>query len=208
MYDEFKKYLFLRKDGRLMVTLRKGKKSTSISYPKYLMEKYLNRKLSENETVDHIDKNSLNNNLSNLRIIDRKKHCEEDAMYNKDVIVKCTYCGKEFTIEGSKITQRTRPDRLNTGYFCSKTCTGKYSADVQNGRIKPKQVENIIPEKCCDKNLSAQREISDVELRKFGEVLDEFKNRLMMIIPSQAKYYLFTDKLEGVETIHEEPKDL
>lgn len=54
--------------------------------------------------------------------------------------------------------------------------------------------------------MSAQREISDVELRKFGEVLDEFKDRLMMIIPSQAKYYLFTDKLEGVETIHEEPK--
>lgn len=67
-------------------------------------------------------------------------------MYNKDVIVKCTYCGKEFTIQGSKITQRTRPDRLNSGYFCSRTCSGKYGADVQNGRIKPKQVENIIPE--------------------------------------------------------------
>lgn len=45
-------------------------------------------------------------------------------------------------------------------------------------------------------NLSAQREISDVELRKFGGVLDEFKDRLMMIIPSQSSSCLFTDKLE------------
>lgn len=190
-----------------MMTLKNGKKTTSISYPKYLMEKYLHRNLSENETVDHIDRNPLNNNLSNLRIIDRKKHCKEDAIYNKDVIVKCAYCGKEFTIKGSKISDRTRPDRINTGYFCSKSCSGKYGTDVQNGRVLPVIVENIIPEKYCNKNLSAQREISDVELRKFGEVLDEFKDRLMMIIPSQAKYYLFSDSLEGVETIHEEPTD-
>ncbi len=190
-----------------MIALRKGKKSTSISYPKYLMEKYLNRKLLENETVDHIDRNPLNNNLSNLRIIDRKKHAKEDALRNKDVIVKCSYCRKEFIIKGDKIRYRIRPDKLNTGYFCSRTCSGKYGTDIQNGRIVPKQVEDIIPERYCYKNLSAQREISDVELRKFGEVLDEFKDELMMIIPSQAKYYLFSDRLEGVETIHEEPKD-
>lgn len=207
MYNEFKKHLWLRKDGRLIITLKKGKKSTSISYPKYLMEKYLNRKLLENETVDHIDRNPLNNNLSNLRIIDRGMHAKEDALHNKDVIVKCSYCGKEFAIKGNKIRYRIRPDKLNTGYFCSRTCSGKYGTDIQNGRIVPKQVEDIIPEKYCNKNLSAQREISDVELRKFGEVLDEFKNELMMIIPSQAKHYLFSDRLEGVETIHEEPKD-
>lgn len=208
MYEEFKKYLYLGKDGRLRIILIEDKKTTSISYPKYLMERYLNKKLLENETVDHIDKNPLNNNLFNLKIVDRKKHCKNDAIYNKDIIIKCTYCGKEFTIKGSKITQRTRSDRPNTGYFCSKTCIGKYGSDIQNNKIKPKQVKNIIPEKYCNKNLSTQREISDVELRKFGEVLNEFKNRLMMVIPSQAKYYLFTDKLEDVETIHEEPKDL
>jgi len=46
-------------DKRLRVVVREGKTKRTISYPKFLVEKRLNRYLSENEIVDHIDGNFL-----------------------------------------------------------------------------------------------------------------------------------------------------
>lgn len=65
------------------------------------MEVHLDRYLEENETIDHIDGNPLNNSIDNLRVLDRKTHSTNDVYRNKDVVVKCAYCGKEFTIKGS-----------------------------------------------------------------------------------------------------------
>jgi hypothetical protein len=135
-------------DGRLrLVLVFKDKTKKSISYPKYLMEKHLNRYLSENETVDHIDGNPLNNDLSNLRILDRVEHCKNDVVRNKDVITTCAYCGKEFTISGSSIYNRNRKDRNSSGYFCSRECSGKYGSEIQNQKREVKPVEKIEPEK-------------------------------------------------------------
>jgi hypothetical protein len=41
---------------------------------RYLMEKFLGRKLTFNETIHHIDGNKLNNSMENLVLIDRKEH--------------------------------------------------------------------------------------------------------------------------------------
>lgn len=77
--------------------LRKDGTRQTISYPKYLVEEALNRKLTENETVDHIDGNFNNNDLSNLRIINRNEHCFEDHVFrNKETEFTCVYCGKKF----------------------------------------------------------------------------------------------------------------
>ena len=131
------------KDGRLrcVIVHPNGRKQT-LSYPKYLIEKHLNRYLTEDETVDHIDENFLNNDISNLRVINRKEHATNDVLRNEDVIVKCSYCGKEFKIEGSKLHGRNRKDKGNSGYFCSRTCSGKYGAELQHG-----QIEKITKEK-------------------------------------------------------------
>ena len=136
------------KDGRLrLVLVFKDKTKKSISYPKYLMEKHLNRYLSENETVDHIDGNPLNNDLSNLRVLDRSEHCKNDVVRNKDVTTTCIYCGKEFTISGNSMHNRNRKDKNNSGYFCSKECSGKYGSEIKNQKREVKPVENIKPEK-------------------------------------------------------------
>lgn len=135
-------------DGRLRIKLVfNDNTSRSMSYPKYLMEKYLDRYLEEDETVDHIDGNPLNNDLKNLRVLPRKEHCYNDCIRNKDVIVKCTYCGKEFTIPGSKLHSRNRKDRHQSGYFCSRACSGKYGAEIQNGKRSHCITDRVIPEK-------------------------------------------------------------
>ena len=99
--------IYKRKDGRQHVILKKGKIRITVSYPKYLMECHIGRKLLENETIDHIDRNVNNNSFKNLRIIDKVKHEREDAIRNKDTKVKCSWCGKTFIIKGSNILKPT-----------------------------------------------------------------------------------------------------
>ena len=139
-----------KNDGRLrcFLILEDGTRKF-ISYPKYLMEVHLGRYLEENETVHHIDGNPLNNDLNNLQVIDRKEHVTNDVLRNKDITVTCQYCGKEFTIPGSKIHERNRGggNRKQSGYFCSRECSGKYGKEIQMGTRKPETVDKIIPEK-------------------------------------------------------------
>ena len=136
------------KDNRLRcILVFKDKTTKSMSYPKYLMEIHLNRYLEENETIDHIDGNPLNNDISNLRILDRKEHCKNDVYRNLNITVTCTYCGKEFIIPGNKIHNRNRKDRHQSGYFCSKQCSGKYGREIQNHKRTHVIIEKVIAEK-------------------------------------------------------------
>lgn len=137
-----------KKDNRLIViaTYNNGYKTT-ISYPKYLMEVHLGRYLEDEETIDHIDNNPLNNDITNLRVLKRNIHTYEDALRNKDILVRCTFCGKEFSIKGDKVHCRNRKDRYQSGYFCSRQCSGKYGKNIQLGLIKPITVDKVIPNK-------------------------------------------------------------
>lgn len=147
IYENCKMYgPYKNKDNRLRCILvySDGTKHT-VSFPKYLIEKHLGRYLEQNETVDHIDGNPLNNEIFNLRVLGRKEHCYNDATRNKDMVVKCAYCGNEFTIKGSTIHGRNR--RKHYGYFCSRQCSGKFGAKIQNHKITPIYIERVVPEK-------------------------------------------------------------
>ncbi len=157
IYENLKKVYgpYSQKSGRLQsyLVFLDGTKKT-VSYPKYLMELHLNRYLLDNETVDHIDGNFLNNDISNLQVLDRKEHCTIDVIRNLDIEVNCAFCNNTFTIKGSSLHQRNRKDRNNSGYFCSRSCTGKYGVEIQNGLRYSKRVEKIVPKKYQIKNLS------------------------------------------------------
>ena len=92
MYDDYEIYQFVesKQDKRIRIILKHKENVRDyklISYPKYLMECHLGRYLLENETIDHIDGNYLNNDISNLQFIDRTEHCKLDAIRNEDVLV-------------------------------------------------------------------------------------------------------------------------
>lgn len=70
--------------------------------------------------------------------------------------MKCAYCGKYFTISGSKLHNRNRNDRGNSGYFCSRNCSGKYGAELQNGKINKIKVDKIKSTKFTFKTQSAK----------------------------------------------------
>lgn len=98
---------------------------------RYVAEKYLakddelievdNKKvLNPNLDVHHIDKNKLNNNVDNLKILTRSDHAkihQGEKHKNNSVIKICQSCGNEYSVIKS---------RENTSKFCSKECANNY----------------------------------------------------------------------------------
>ncbi len=122
---------YKRKDGRQIVIVveRNGKRRT-VSYPKWILELQLGRKLDPNlETVDHIDSNIDNNDLKNLRIVPRDQHSADDTRRVKKVKFECAWCGKPF--ERSPRLIRDKAKKGKAGPFCSRNCAGKYSRQLQ-----------------------------------------------------------------------------
>lgn len=120
-----------KQDGRQIVIIIENNGSRrTVSYPKWIMELQLGRKLDPDlETVDHIDSNFENNDIKNLRIVPRKEHSGDDTRRVKLVKFTCAWCDKEF--ERSPRLIRDKAKKNKAGPFCSRTCAGKYSRMLQ-----------------------------------------------------------------------------
>ena len=61
---------YTREDKRMHIIIYgKGQPNKTISWPKAVMEVKLGRKLTKDETVDHIDEDETNNNPDNFQIL-------------------------------------------------------------------------------------------------------------------------------------------
>ena len=130
--DNFKIYgPYERSDKRqIVITIDRNGVRRTVSYPKWVMECQLGRKLDENlETIDHWDSNHSNNDLSNLRIVPRDQHSADDTRRVKLVKFNCAWCDKEF--ERSPRLIRDKAKKNKAGPFCTRICAGKYSRMLQ-----------------------------------------------------------------------------
>ena len=113
-----------------------------------VMENHLNRLLTDTEVVHHKDHNPRNNDISNLEVLDYKKHVQlhVHARGRKTVKLKCPWCGKEF-IKYFNATHLNKPSKYNCT-CCSPTCRGKLYRYIQmhgiSDEIQNKIDNNII----------------------------------------------------------------
>lgn len=121
---------YLRKDGRKHLVLVNGEITTSVSYPKWLLEKKLGRKLLPNETADHVDNDFRNDEISNLELLTRaenaRKEMRRPERAKKYFEFTCPVCGKLAKKELRYVSGNWAKGRK--GPFCSRQCAGKYNA--------------------------------------------------------------------------------
>jgi hypothetical protein len=106
LYPGFDKFIgpYQNKLGRLIITMYNSylpktdkRKTRTCVYARAVAESYLGEKIPEEITVDHIDKNFLNNNPENLALVDRSTHISKDCLRVRIHPVKCPLCKNDFT---------------------------------------------------------------------------------------------------------------
>lgn len=117
------------KDNRYRIVVKNISDGTltTISYPKYLIEKLLDRHLKDDEEVHHIDGDVTNNNLTNLILLNGRSHRHIHSRYD-DTYWVCAYCDKVFAVTAKQVSDRTRNircGRVTRGPYCSRSCNGK-----------------------------------------------------------------------------------
>lgn len=131
---------YQRKDGRFHVIMYDGEgyRKKTVSYPKFIYECHHKVILDRNETIDHIDRDSNNNDISNLQCLSRSEHIKLDAIRRVPVYRDCPICRKNFKLTKDQQSPARRKEKA--GPFCSKSCAGKYTSSVQWGakKIAPK----------------------------------------------------------------------
>jgi hypothetical protein len=120
------------KDNRLRCIIKfKDNTQKTISYPKFLMQEHIKRFIIEPYTIDHIDSNPLNNEISNLRIIKRTKHTKTDVLRLKPQSFICGVCKVEFILKGKKLHDAYENRKKGKkGPFCGRSCAGKASHNI------------------------------------------------------------------------------
>ena len=125
--------VYIYEDGRLRVWITDEKRI--MSYPKYVMEKHLGKRLSHNEEIHHKDKNPLNNELSNLEIRRKGEHQAEHSTKFFNTTAICGWCGKEFLWTGKQqqyfYSNRRNHNNESKTPFCSRQCSGRYGKSIQ-----------------------------------------------------------------------------
>lgn len=141
-----------RKSIRIFTAIGVSKRT---SWSRYVFEKAIGRLLTTKETVDHIDEDRFNDEVSNLQVLSLRKNVQKnkkvrgmrvgDEQYS-DYRCDLPECGNTFT----RLIKRTKRSQHN---FCSTSC-----GSIFNGRIQHAHLEQTVsmPCGCCGKLIEVE----------------------------------------------------
>jgi hypothetical protein len=161
---------YARPDGRKIVVIKDSDgKSRTVSYPKYLMEEHLGRRLDPNtETVDHINRDKHDNDINNLRLVPRSQHSADDTRRVKLVEFTCSMCGNKF--ERSPRLIRDKAKKGKSGPFCGRACAGRYARKLQLKQIDKQDAQTHIESEYY-RNIKNVAEVASFYFKKYGATL-------------------------------------
>lgn len=108
-----------------------------------VMENFHGRMLKPSEVVHHKNSNKKDNRVANLEVMEFREHSRHHGMQQGRVYVelKCPSCGVRFT---RRLNQTSIGKMVNTGNFCSRTCSGKFSHAAAGSIASKRLEENIV----------------------------------------------------------------
>jgi HNH endonuclease len=124
-------------------------KNNYVLLHRVIVENDINRLLTSDEIIHHIDENKFNNDLSNLKIMTQSEHQILHKTIGLSMVkLKCPSCEIEFDKE--KRCSFLEPSRKCKFTCCSNTCRGKFSRRIQlegyNEDIQNRINKNLIKE--------------------------------------------------------------
>lgn len=139
---------YICSDGRKRIDIRplSSARSTTHQFAKVVLEVELGRRLTSNETVDHIDGDKSNDCPSNLRVLSLSENAADSVKRLMPENFVCPTCSTGFELCGERLQNALSNNRKGrVGPFCSRSCAGKYGAAVQNGAISEIGKVEILP---------------------------------------------------------------
>ena len=113
---------------------------------RFIMEKYLGRKLLTTEVIHHINKIKNDNRIENLELMNNINHAKLHSIFSERININCKLCGTIFSMRKSlyewKSIKSIKPE------FCSKKCVGIYNVKYNINtppciRIDEEKIRNI-----------------------------------------------------------------
>lgn len=109
-----------RQNRKTLILWNSSKNRSSTQYARYLLATNLGRYLTPTETVDHIDGDKTNNDISNLQILSRGDNIRKSQKLPLYETV-CYICGKKFY--KARNLSKANKEKLDRGELtCSRQC--------------------------------------------------------------------------------------
>jgi len=135
--------------------------------------------IPKNKVVDHIDRNRLNNNVTNLRIVTIRKNCKNREFLSHDII-------QQFDLDGqllheynkmSDIIKKYNKMKPNSIYSC---LSGRVKTSYNYAwKFKNRNNETIIDNNFVNIGIIGEHDFSGYKINKFGQIIKIKTNHLL-----------------------------